>query len=212
MSTGNGGYEAGYRDCACFWGKEPSSLVLGLAHQIGDFSKLQVLDVGCGEGKNASYFARCGAKVTAIDISGRALEHARRDWRSFNSIEWICADIRDFEFGPARYDVVVVYGLYHCLDSADSIEALQYRLSTATAPGGYHVVCCFNSRRQELDEAHPGFQPFLASHEFYCGLYTGWEILAQSDRDLTETHPDKNIKHTHSMTRILARKGGTKWG
>lgn len=119
------------------------------------------------------------------------------------------ADIRSFDFGSHPYDVVIAYGLYHCLESPTQIGELYSRLNRVTTPGGYHAVCCFNSRRQELEVAHPGFHPCLVEHGFYRGLYDGWELLVQSDNDLIETHPHNNIRHTHSMTRILARKGGT---
>lgn len=44
---------------------------------IGDVSNLSVLDAGCGEGYLSRILARCGAKVTAIDISAPLVEVAR---------------------------------------------------------------------------------------------------------------------------------------
>jgi tellurite methyltransferase len=209
MKENDGGYERGYQSCDCFWGSEPSSLIKTLALELCDFKGLRVLDAGCGEGKNAAFLAQQGATVTAVDLSGRAISHAKRDWASLHAIEWVQADIRKFDLGVHPFDVVIAYGLYHCLESSAEIAELHSRLNRATRPGGYHAVCCFNSRNQELDAAHPGFHPCLVEHGFYCGLYDRWELLMQSDADLTETHPDNNIQHTHSMTRILARKGGT---
>jgi len=183
-------------------------LIKTLASEIRDFKGLRVLDAGCGEGKNTAFLAKRGT-VTAVDLSGCAISHAKRDWMSLHAIEWVEADIRKFDLGVHPYDVVIAYGLYHCLESPAQITELHSRLNQVTAPGGYHAICCFNLRRQELEAAHPGFRPCLTEHGFYLSLYHGWELLAHSDRDLTETHPNNNIQHTHSMTRILARKGGT---
>ncbi len=205
----NGGYDGGYKCCDCFWGTEPSSLVKALAPHIHEFSGLRVLDAGCGEGKNAAFLSKQGAAVTAVDLSALAISHARRDWKTLTGINWIQADIRTMDLGVDLYDVVVAYGLFHCLELSAEIAELHSRLSRVTRPGGYHAVCCFNSRNQELEAAHPGFHPCLVEHGYYRGLYDGWEPLMESDTDLTETHPDMNIQHTHSMTRILARKGGT---
>jgi hypothetical protein len=36
--------------------------------------------------------------------------------------------------------------------------------------------------------------------------YGKWEIQYESDEDLEESHPNNNIAHSHSITRILARK------
>ena len=44
----------------------------------GDVADLGLLDVGCGSGYFAREMARRGARVTAIDISPRMIEHARR--------------------------------------------------------------------------------------------------------------------------------------
>ena len=179
-----------------------------LVLKVKDVSGLRVLDVGCGEGKNASYLAQRGAIVTAIDISARALEHAKRDWKELQAIRWICADVRSIDLGNDEYDLVLAYGVYHCLGSSGEIELLQSRLDRVTSADGFHIVCSFNSRRQELVDAHPGFYPSLIDHAAYLRLYAGWQILLQSDTDLTESHPHNNIQHTHARTRIIARKGG----
>src|SRR5260370_10290703 len=39
----------------------------------------KVLEIGCGIGTDTMNFARAGAKVTAVDLSAKSLELARRD-------------------------------------------------------------------------------------------------------------------------------------
>ena len=68
----NGGYDAGYIACPCFWGRSPGSLVRLLDKYIVDFSGMEVLDAGCGEGKNAAFLSQRGARVRAIDVSEAA--------------------------------------------------------------------------------------------------------------------------------------------
>ena len=74
VSDLNGGYDEGYKACPCFWGDKPASLVAELmaTHDVADWI---VLDLGCGEGKNAAALARAGARVTAIDCSEVAVEN-----------------------------------------------------------------------------------------------------------------------------------------
>ena len=38
----------------------------------------RLLDIGCGEGKDAVFFAKCGYAVTAFDISEQGIEKAKR--------------------------------------------------------------------------------------------------------------------------------------
>jgi SAM-dependent methyltransferase len=44
---------------------------------LPDLSGLDVLDAGCGEGRNTRLFARRGARMTAVDISPRLLQAAQ---------------------------------------------------------------------------------------------------------------------------------------
>jgi tellurite methyltransferase len=201
----NGGYDDGYRDCPCFWGTEPGSFVRLLQRYVPDFSGLSVLDAGCGEGKNAAFLARQGARVDAIDVSELAIRNARLQWPDLTGLIWEVGDIRCIELPREHYDVVVAYGLFHCMQCAAEVGATLLRLREAIRPSGYLVMCAFNERRQELS-AHPGFTPCLLSHVKYVGLFSEWQIIAASDADLTERHPHNAIEHTHSLTRILARK------
>ena len=43
---------------------------------------LKVLDIGCGEGKDAVFFARNGYDVTAFDLSKEGIEKGKAFYRS----------------------------------------------------------------------------------------------------------------------------------
>jgi|SRR5579884_1696396 len=201
----NGGYDDGYRECACFWGTEPASYVRLLHGKIPTFSGMNILDIGCGEGKNAVFLATQGARVDAIDISPLAISNGRRRWPDVVGVRWQIGDALTIVLRDQHYDVVIAYGLLHCLDNTAEIGCVVDKLKRATRPSGYLVLCAFNDRMQDLT-AHPGFHPCLLSHADYMRFLNGWEIIAESDSDLTERHPHNNIEHTHSLTRILARK------
>jgi ubiquinone/menaquinone biosynthesis C-methylase UbiE len=163
-----------------------------------------VLDAGCGEGKNAHALALRGAHVTAVDCSEVALRNARSAWPE-TPIKWVQADVRNLLLPVEALDIVVAYGLFHCLRSRAEIEEVVSCLQEATRAGGRHIVCAFNARRQEL-LAHPGFTPCLLSHTDYLDLYSSWMVEEASDEDLKETHPHNGIPHVHSLTRIIACK------
>ncbi len=200
----NGGYDAGYTACPCFWGRSPGSLVRLLDQYVVGFRGLEVLDAGCGEGKNAAFLSQRGARVRAIDISEVAIRNGKAAFGNGIEIEWTQGDIRAIEL-VKKYDLVIAYGLLHCLPSDVDIAKTIRKFQNATILGGYNMLCALNDRRQDLS-AHPGLNPTLMPHQTFLDFYDGWEILHGSDSDLTETHPDNNIEHTHSLTRILARK------
>ena len=201
----NGGYDDGYTACPCFWGKKPGSLVELLGKYLPEYSGISVLDAGCGEGKNAAYFAERGATVTAIDVSEKAIANAVKAWPRSLSISFKTGSIESMDLSEREWGIVVMYGLLHCLPDKMTIKNTIIKLQNATRRNGYHLLVAFNDREQDLT-AHPGFFPTLATHESYLEAYSAWDILHSTDTDLHEVHPHNNIPHTHSMTRILARK------
>ena len=201
----DGGYDAGYIHCPCFWGRSPGSLMVRLEAELPTYRDLSVLDVGCGEGKNAVYLAQQGAHVKAFDVSEAAIANAKRAWPEAVHVEWEVADVRTTPLRENEFDIVIAYGLTHCLSSPEEVQQTITRLQAATTTSGYHVLCAFNDRHQDLS-AHPGFHPCLIKHAAYVALYTGWRIVEASDTNLVETHPHNEIEHTHSMTRLVAQK------
>ena len=199
----NGGYEDGYRACPCFWGDQPGSLVKSFL-QHTNVKGLKVLDIGCGEGKNAAAFASRGATVDAVDCSTLAIANGRRSFSKLK-INWSIEDALAYEPEEKFYDCVVLYGLTHCLPDKKSIVELIERMIKATKPGGSHILVAFNDRDQNFEFAHPGFQPTLLPHNEYVSLYRQQEIVNVSDSILQEVHPHNGIPHHHSMTRMTVR-------
>jgi 2-polyprenyl-3-methyl-5-hydroxy-6-metoxy-1,4-benzoquinol methylase len=180
-------------------------MVKRLLETCPEINGRRVLDAGCGEGKNAHALALAGAQVTAVDCSALALRNARAAWPE-DSIEWVEADASGVRWPARTFDIVIAYGLLHCLLNRCDIKSLVSCLQNATKCGGHHVICTFNSRRQDLGDAHRGFEPCLLSHDDYLAFYAGWSMEHASDKDLQESHPHNGIVHVHSLTRIIARK------
>jgi ubiquinone/menaquinone biosynthesis C-methylase UbiE len=163
-----------------------------------------VLDLGCGEGKNAARLAEIGCDVEAWDVSAAGLENAKKAWKKVK-VHWLLKDAADLATEMRYFQIVVAYGLLHCL-AQESIGYLIKHMQRVTVPGGFNIVVCFNNRLNSARLAHPGFEPSLLPHSFYREVYGKWDLLYCTDEDLHERHPTNNIDHIHSMTRIIARK------
>lgn len=200
---GDGGYDDGYSACPCFWGQVPGSLVRDFVAANPLLTGRTVLDLGCGEGKNANAFALAGASVDAVDCSALAIANGKRAFPSQN-INWITSNAADHLRRCQTYDYVVLYGLLHCLPSAEDISELIALAIRKTANGGAHFLVAFNNGPHDLS-AHPDFRPTLVSHAFYCEQYKRQAIISASDTVLHETHPHNQIPHFHSITRIIAK-------
>lgn len=199
----NPGYDDGYRSCPCFWGDKPGSLVTVL-ERFRTFEGVRALDIGCGEGKNSFYIAQAGGWVTANDYSESAIRNALSKF-SHPSISYSVADARKIDLADDSYDVVIAYGLLHCLNNAAEIIDVILKIKAATALGGYLILCAFNDRDHDLS-AHPGFSPILLPHSFYVDMLSEWELLFCTDETLHEVHPHNNIPHHHSLTRMICRR------
>ena len=200
----NGGYDEGYTNCPCLWGREPGSLVREHLARRPNLVGLRALDLGCGEGKNAHALFAAGAAVVASDVSEAALRNARAAWPD-DHIEWLHEDAATTLSRDADYDLVVMYGLLHCLADEQAIYETVKAAQEKTRDGGRHILVAFNNGPHDLS-AHPGFRPTMLPHEAYGELYRGWELENISDAVLHETHPHNGIPHFHSLTRLVARR------
>ena len=201
----NGGYDEGYSAVACFWGEDPGSLVklfLERHSAKGD----SVLDLGCGEGKNANAFAAAGANAIAVDCSLDAITNGKSVFGD-GAIDWRIADAVSFAASQPEqtYNVVVAYGLLHCMSSEAEADGLINDVQRVTKSGGTVILAAFNDRSQDLS-AHPGFSPLLMPHDWYAAKFDGWNAEVLTDTDLHETHPHNGIPHHHSLTRLIAKK------
>lgn len=199
----NGGYEEGYRACPCFWGDKPGSLVAQVISSQNHTGK-SVLDLGCGEGKNAAAFARAGASVVAIDCSETAISNGKAAFKDLG-IAWHVGEALEFPLNDRLYDIVVMYGLLHCMPSEEIIYRVIERAVRATSPGGMHILATFNDRSHDLEVAHPGFYPTLLPHAAYLSAYANQEVIQATDSTLEETHPHNGVLHHHSLTRMIIR-------
>jgi len=94
----------------------------------------RALDVGCGEGADAVWLAGRGWEVTALEVSGVALERATRHAEDAGvSIRWVHAGLVEAELPPASFDLVSAQ--YPALLRTDDAAA-ERALLAAVAPGG----------------------------------------------------------------------------
>lgn len=70
-------YEERYKDENYYWGIAPNRLCYEIMKLRPPIKPYRVLDMGCGEGKDAVFLARNGYQVTAFDVAESGLKKAR---------------------------------------------------------------------------------------------------------------------------------------
>ena len=104
--------------------------------KLGDVRGLRVLDLGCGAGEAAVYFAMKGAQVTATDISAGMLRLTERVARRYGvRVECVQQNSDQLNFPDNSFDVVYAANLLHHVDLENCLDAACRILK----PGGRFV-------------------------------------------------------------------------
>jgi SAM-dependent methyltransferase len=106
----------------------------------GLLSPGRVLELGCGNGRNAAYLAGRGCRVDAVDFSARAIERARE--RAAGSVTFQCSSIFDASVPDGAYDLVYDSGCFHHVAPHRRRDYLGL-VDRALRPGGRFGLVCF---------------------------------------------------------------------
>ena len=116
----------------------PTPAIVGIFEQLAP--PLQVLDVGCGQGRDALFIARLGHRVTGIDISQHGITQLNATAARENlPITAVVADIRTYQPDQGKFDVLLIDRTLHMLEESPRSAALTSLLS-ATKPGSLLVI------------------------------------------------------------------------
>lgn len=101
-------WDARYAAGDLVWGAEPNVFV---AAELGELPPGQVLDVACGEGRNALWLARRGWRAVGVDFSAEAVGRARRlavQAGVADRVRFVVGDVAGDPLPAGSFDAVVV--------------------------------------------------------------------------------------------------------
>jgi SAM-dependent methyltransferase len=107
------------------------------------FKPGKVLELGCGPGRNAIYFAEKGCSVDAVDLSQESLNWARERAIEKNvSVNFINENIFELEIEEGKYDIVYDSGCFHHIAPHRRMSYLNL-VKKALKPNGFFAITCF---------------------------------------------------------------------
>jgi SAM-dependent methyltransferase len=135
------------------WSGRPNG---ALVAEVAGLAPGRALDVGCGEGADAIWLAGLGWDVTALDVSGVALDRAAGHARDAGvTVTWIHAGLADAALPPGSFDLVSAQ--YPVLPRTPD-DAAERALLGAVSPGG--VLLFVHHAGMETHAGHDsGFDP-----------------------------------------------------
>ena len=104
---------------------------------------MHVLDLGCGYGADAMYFAKNGMKVTAIDFSSTSIDQVRERAANLSiALRAIQHDVSNkLPFPAATFNAVYAHLSLHYFDD-ETTSAIFAEIRRVLKPGGVLFVKC----------------------------------------------------------------------
>lgn len=166
----------------------------------------KVLDIGCGEGKDAVFLARNGYDVTAFDVSEQGLSKARELADHCNvKIDFFKADVRDYRL-ERDFDIIFSSGVFHYIPQEQRINFID-SLKVHTATNGINVINVF------VRKPFIPLPPDIEESEIAAGDWRSGEILTYYHDWLFHKNEERifncnsgGIPHKHCMDVIIAEK------
>ena len=199
-------YDGRYNTEEYYWGLKPNRICYDIMKILPPIRPYRVLDIGCGEGKDAVFFAKCGYTVTAFDISKQGIEKAEK-LAQYNKVEvrFFRGDI--FDYRPeTEYDIIFSSGVLHFLSRSRRKEFCD-SLKEHTADNGINALNVFVhkpfiKRAPDLTRDEEKRHPWHSGELF--GYYYDW--LFHTCREEIFDCDSGGIPHKHCMDTLIAQK------
>jgi len=162
--------------------------------------KGSVLDVGCGTGEHALFFASHGHQVLGIDSSKRAILKAQKKAadRNVRNVEFIVFDALNLQELGKNFDSVIDSGLFHVFSDEQRPKFIT-GIHFVLRPEGKYFMMCF-SDKERTDWGGPRR---VRKKEIEESFSSGWQInyIRESKFD-TSIHSNGGCAWFSSITRV----------
>ena len=141
------------------WLRKPIKTVLDIIPLFNDYSELNVLDLGCGVGRNciavAQSFKNIPCRIDCVDILDLAIEKLYENAEELgvaSSINGIVETIENYPVGENKYDLVLAVSALEHIDSEQSFLSKLSEINRGIRKNG--IVCLvINSDVKETDKS-----------------------------------------------------------
>jgi SAM-dependent methyltransferase len=198
-------WDARYRESERIWSGRPN---VELVREVAGLTPGTALDLGCGEGGDAIWLAEQGWRVTAVDVSGVALERAARYAAEKNvadRIDWQRHDLGT-SFPAGDFDLVSAQFLYSLAEMPR--EKILRSAAGAVARGGILLIEGHAGLPPWEEDRHPGVHLPTAREVLEAlDLPEGeWEVLVAEEHERSQSAPDgRTVTRTDNTLKIRRR-------
>jgi 2-polyprenyl-3-methyl-5-hydroxy-6-metoxy-1,4-benzoquinol methylase len=146
-------WDSTYQDHERIWGDRPSALATFACHHLKAKKRaekaLEILDLGCGYGRDAKYLASTlNCCILGIDNSSKAIDMARQSLPTDLEprVRFQCGDFTQTNSG--KFDIVLASNFYHLLRTSER-QAFRETVKKNLRPGGQVFLSTLSPRDPE---------------------------------------------------------------
>lgn len=196
-------YENFYRSDEYYWGTEPADFLNRLIALKPPRPGMKILDIGCGEGKDAVYMAKRGYTVTAFDLTESGIAKTKRlADENHVRIKAYVDDINTFETDE-RFDIIYSSGTLQYLQK-EAIRPFFEKITKMTNPHGLNYFNVFVDKPFIAPAPDWDKEETLWKTGDLFSWYAEWKIH-YLDETIFECSSSSD-PHLHCMDTILAEK------
>lgn len=199
-------YDERYEKEGYYWGLLPNRICYDIMKLLPPIKPYRVLDIGCGEGKDAVFMAKCGYAVTAFDVSEQGIEKAKRLAEHNNvNVHFFKADI--FDYHPeTEYDIIFCSGMLHFIPQSRR-EELCSSLKSHTTDMGINALNVF-VKKPFITRSFDNPEDEKLRHPWYSGELFGYyhDWVFHTCREEVFDCNSGGVPHRHCMDTLIAQK------
>ncbi len=146
-------------------------LLLYYISRISDKKHLQVLDAGCGSGKNIEAIGSLGFKIYGIDYSPKAIEFCKL--RGINNVK--IGDVANIPFKDDYFDILYSFDVLFLLEPDDLKKAIR-EFIRVTKNGGFILLnlAAFRFMWSQHDDVQGAKRRFVVKDIYE--LFKGYDV------------------------------------
>lgn len=123
-----------------------------------------ILEIGCGEGRDAKAVLNSGYKLLATDISEEAVAYCKKKMPSYKSNFEVLDCVNDKHEG--KYDFIYSVAVIHMLVLNDDRNAFYRFLYEHLTEAGIALICTMGDGKEEMQsDINDAFKLFERNHE-----------------------------------------------
>ncbi len=169
---------------------------------------MDVLDVGCGSGRNLHFFLQAGYRVSGMDRDPDVVEELRRRWRAEEARFWV-GELESLSGEAVQADLVVCNAVLHFARNRAHFEAMLRGGWAAVRSGGLFFARLASSIGLEADLADLGDGRYLLPDGSERFLVDEDDLVRATDRlgaELLDPIKTTNVQNLRCMTTWVLRK------